>query len=121
MTDDNQSGALTRDTGALLLAVGGLAAAFGAASCCALPILLSSFGLGTAWLVAVAWVAAPHRIALLIAAVGCLAGAGAVFIWRRRVAACTPGAACRGPANTILLKSTLVTGGVLVMLGYLYA
>jgi hypothetical protein len=43
-----------RDTGALLLAAGGLAAAFGAASCCALPLLLGSVGLGSAWLVAVA-------------------------------------------------------------------
>jgi mercuric ion transport protein len=109
-----------RDTGALLLAAGGLAAAFGAASCCALPILLGSLGLGGAWLVAVAWLAAPHRIALLIAAVLCLVGAGGVFIWRRRVAACTPGAACGHPATSILLASTLAAGGVLVVLGYLY-
>jgi len=43
-----------RDTGVLLLAAGGLAAAFGAASCCALPLLLGSLGLGSAWLVSVA-------------------------------------------------------------------
>ena len=30
----------TKETGALLLAIGGLAAAFGAASCCAIPMLL---------------------------------------------------------------------------------
>src|SRR5713226_6129593 len=51
-----------RDTGSLLLAAGGLAAAFGAASCCGLPVLLGSLGLGSAWLVAVAWIAAPHRL-----------------------------------------------------------
>jgi len=72
-------------------------------------------------MVAVAWIAAPHRIALLIAAVVCLVGAGAVFIWRRRVAACTPGAVCGHPATTIRLTSTLVAGGVLVVLGYVYA
>ena len=54
-----------RDAGATLLAAGGIAAAFGAASCCALPMLLGSFGLGSAWLIAVAWLAAPHRLALL--------------------------------------------------------
>ena len=32
----------TKETGALLLAIGGLAAAFGAASCCAIPMLLGS-------------------------------------------------------------------------------
>ena len=54
-----------RDTGALLLAAGGLTAAFGAASCCALPLLLGSLGLGSAWLVTVAWFAAPHRLDLV--------------------------------------------------------
>jgi len=52
----------TKETGALLLAIGGLAAAFGAASCCAIPMLLGSLGLGSAWLAGVAIVAAPHRI-----------------------------------------------------------
>jgi len=68
MTDDLQPAASERrpahDTGALLIAAGGLAAAFGAASCCALPVLLGSFGLGSAWLAGVIWLAAPHRIAL---------------------------------------------------------
>src|ERR1700730_3873487 len=82
-----------RDTGALLLAAGGLAAAFGAASCCALPVLLGSLGLGSAWLLAVAWFAAPHRPALLMAAIVCLVGGGGLFLWRRRAAACAPGAA----------------------------
>jgi len=62
----------TKETGALLLAIGGLAAAFGAASCCAIPMLLGSLGLGSAWLAGVAILAAPHRIALITAAVVCL-------------------------------------------------
>jgi len=77
-TDNSQTTselAPLRDTGALMLAAGGLAAAFGAASCCALPLLLGPLGLGSAWLVAVAWLAAPHRIALLIAAVVCVCSA----------------------------------------------
>ena len=110
-----------RDTGSLLLAVGGLAAAFGAASCCGLPLLLSALGLSTAWLVAVAWIAAPHRLALLVAAIVCLVGAGGLFVWRRRVAACTPGVVCRRPATTGLLVCLLSVGSVLVVLGYLYA
>jgi hypothetical protein len=73
-----------RDAGATLLAAGGIAAAFGAASCCALPMLLGSFGLGSAWLIAVAWLAAPHRLALLGLAIVCLGGAGGLLLWRRR-------------------------------------
>lgn len=111
-----------RETGVLLLAAGGLVAAFGAASCCALPLLFGSIGLGTTWLVAVAWFAAPHRPALLVAAVVCLVGAGGLFVWRRRVAACTPGiAACGRPATTALLVSVLSLGALLAVLGYLYA
>ncbi len=48
-----------RDASAMVLAAGGIAAAFGAASCCALPMLLGSVGLGSAWLIAVAWLAVP--------------------------------------------------------------
>ena len=125
MTDDLQPAVSerppARDTGALLIAAGGLAAAFGAASCCALPVLLGSFGLGSGWLAGVAWLAAPHQIALLIAAVVCLAWGGAAFLWHRRVAACAPGAVCRRPITTAFLSTTLLVGAVLVVLGYLYA
>jgi mercuric ion transport protein len=110
-----------RDTGAFLLAAGGLAAAFGAASCCALPILLSSVGLGSAWLVAVAWLAAPHRIALLTTAVVCLVGAGVVFVWRRRPAVCTPGTIRGRLPVTLLLMGVLSLGAVLAALGFMYA
>ena len=125
MTDDLQPAGSerrpARDTGPLLIAAGGLAAAFGAASCCALPVLLGSFGLGSAWLAGVAWLAAPYQVALLIAAVVCLASGGAAFLWHRRVAACAPGAVCRRPMTTAFLTCTLVVGAVLVVLGYLYA
>ena len=110
-----------RDTSALLLAAGGLAAAFGAASCCALPLLLGSLGLGSAWLVAVASFAAPHRIALLTAAIVCLVASGAVFAWRRRVAACGPGVTCRSAATATLVVGVLSVGTVLVVLGFMYA
>jgi mercuric ion transport protein len=110
-----------RDTGALMLAAGGLAAAFGAASCCALPLLLGSLGLGSAWLVAVAWLAAPHRMALLVAAVVCLLGAGGIFVWRRRAVACAPGLPCGRPAITALLMGVLSVGAVLAVLGFMYA
>ena len=105
---------------ALLLAAGGVTAAFGAASCCALPLLLGSLGLGSAWLVTVAWIAAPHRLALLALAVGCLA-AGGVLLWRRRrIAACEAGA-CGSPVITTVVTCLLSLGAVLVALGWIYA
>src|SRR6516162_10583603 len=81
-----------KETGALLLAVGGLAAAFGAASCSAIPVLLGR-GLSSAWLAGVAIFAAPHRMALVGAAVVCLIGAATVLVRYRRALACAPGAA----------------------------
>ncbi len=125
MTDDTKIAAPdrgpARDTGALLLAAGGFAAAFGAAACCALPLLLGSLGLGSAWLLALAWVAAPHRIALLAIAIVCLASGSGVLLWRRhRAASCVP-AAGRRLALTSLVTAVLSLGVVLVVLGFLYA
>jgi mercuric ion transport protein len=126
MIDDTRNAAPertpARDTGALLLAAGGLAAAFGAASCCALPLLLGSLGLGSAWLVTVAWFAAPHRLALLAIAMICLGSGAAVLLWRRRrIAACAPGVACGSPVITGLVTSVLTLGLVLVVLGFMFA
>jgi mercuric ion transport protein len=72
-----------RDTGAALLAAGGFATAFGAASCCALPLALGALGLGGAWLGGLAIFFAPYRIVLLMAAAVCLLVGGALS-WRRR-------------------------------------
>ena len=115
------AGAPLRDTGAVLLAAGGFAAAFGAASCCALPLLLGSLGLGSTWLVAVAWIAAPHRVALLGFATSCLVAAGGLLLWgRRRAAAYPPGTSCGRPALTAFASGVLSLAGVLIVLGFVY-
>lgn len=107
-------------TGSVLLTLSG-AAAFGAASCCGLPFLLASAGLGTAWLTGIAQAAAPYRSILLIAGALCLAG-GAGLLWRqRRIAACVPGAFCARPAVKSLTLTGLSIGGVLLYLGYTFA
>jgi mercuric ion transport protein len=110
------------EAGAALLADGGVAAAFGAASCCALPVLLGSLGLGSTWLLGLALLAAPHRLILLAAGVACLAG-GAFLLWRQQqaAAACAPGTACSRPAVRRLTAAGLVLGSILLVLGYAYA
>jgi mercuric ion transport protein len=108
----------TRGAGAVVLTAAGLAAAFGVASCCGLPFLLATAGLGSAWLGGFALMAAPHRMLLLAAATVCLVGA-AILLWRqRRVAVCAPGAICARP---VIRGATLVgvlVGLVLLYLGY---
>jgi mercuric ion transport protein len=98
-----------------------LAAAFGVASCCALPILLASFGLGSAWLIAIAWLAAPHRIALLTVTAVCLVGGIGLLLRRRRAAAvCPPGLGRRRFVVATLAVGTLSLAAVLAGLGLIY-
>ena len=58
--------------GTATLTLAGIAAAFGVAACCALPILFASAGIGAAWLGGVAIVAAPYRTPLLLIGALCL-------------------------------------------------
>ena len=69
-------------TARTVLAAGSLLAAFGVASCCALPVALSMLGIGAASLVGVGYLAAPYQSELLAAAASCLA-AVAFLSWRQ--------------------------------------
>jgi mercuric ion transport protein len=126
MTDNTERASPERgtigDTGATLLAAGGLAAAFGAASCCALPMLLGSLGLAGAWLGSLALLAGPYRPVFLATAVVGLGGGGLLF-WRGRSAvACMPGTgACGRPMTTGFLIGALSLGAVLTVLGFVFA
>jgi mercuric ion transport protein len=109
-------------SGAVLFTVGALASAFGVASCCALPLLLTTIGVSTAWLGGVALLAAPHRDALLILGAVCLAG-GAALLWRqqRTAATCGPNGACTPSAVRALTLVGLLIGAGLLWAGYAYA
>jgi mercuric ion transport protein len=126
MTDNTRTGlpelkALS-GTGATLFAATGFAAAFGAASCCALPVLLGSLGLGSAWLVSLAFLAGPYRPVLLAAAIVCLVSGGGLLLRRHQNAfPCAPGAACGRSVVTRLITGVLSLGAVLTVLGFLFA
>jgi len=109
-------------SGAVLFTVGGLAAAFGVASCCALPLLLTTIGVSTAWLGGVALRAAPRRSVLLVIGTLCLVG-GAALLWRRQRAAasCGPNGVCTPPAVQVLTLVGLLIGAGLLWAGYAYA
>jgi len=105
-----------RDTAKTVLAAGGLLAAFGVASCCALPIALSLLGMSAASLVGVGYLAAQYQQELFFGAVICL-GAAAFVMWRQRQARlCAPGAACSRPTVDWGSKIALVLAvGLLVL------
>ena len=103
---------------AAFMTVGGIGAAFAAASCCGLPFPLASTGIGFAWLTGLAIFSAPYRPILLIGAGVCLA-AGAALLWRahRHARAC----GVRRPAARNAIIAGLAVGAVLFYLGYAYA
>jgi len=88
-----------RNTGsvAALLTLSGIGAAFGLASCCALPFLLTGLGLGTAWLAGIGLFAVFHRTAFVAVALIGLGGA-VVLLWRQR--------------RTMKLSALVITGAV---------
>jgi len=126
MTENNRTGLPglkpLNETGATLFAAGGLAAAVGAASCCAIPVLLGSLGLGSAWLGSFALLATPYRPMLLAVAVVCLVSGAGLLVRRHRAAiACSPQAACGRSAVTRLITAVLLLGAVLTALGIVFA
>ena len=117
---DTPSAMKRRENGALLLAGGGLAAAFGVASCCALPVLLGAVGIGGAWLGGIALLAGPYQPWLLLAAATSLFAAGGL-LWRTRAAAGPSGAVCARPGLRLLTTITLALAAILALLGYAIA
>ena len=100
--------------GAISLALGGIASGFLAATCCALPMLLASAGLGSAWLVGIAVPAAPYRLWFV---------AGGVLLARQqmRAARCGADGLCVPASLRFVTLIGLLLAAVLLWLGYRYA
>lgn len=100
--------------GPIAFAAGGVAAAFGAASCCAIPMLLGGLGLGSLGSVLFMPMLVPFQPYLIGAAAVCLVAGGAL-LWRRGLCA------CRGTwmATTVTLIG-LMLGATLLALGFAY-
>ncbi len=102
-----------RTTGAVTLVTGGIGAAFSAAACCGLPVLLAGAGIGTTWLLPVAAALGPVAdLLILIAAIALLASLGLVA---RRPKLCTPGALCARPAFRIGIGIAALLGLALLL------
>lgn len=109
----------SRGSGAVVLTAGGLLAGFATAACCALPLLLGTLGLGSAWLFTVAAVAAPHRTVILSFG-GVALALAAVLWWRQRTNVCEPGAWCAKPGVRLATLIGLLTGAMLLVAGFVY-
>ena len=106
---------------AAVLTVAGVAAAFGVASCCALPMMLYGLGIGSAGLLGIAAFAEPHRTPLLIAGAMCLlAGAALTFFYRRAATNCATDTQRPRPVARSLIGAGIFLGSILLVLGYVY-
>jgi mercuric ion transport protein len=96
-----------------LLATGGVLAALGASSCCVLPFLLFTLGIGGAWIGNLTALA-PYQPIFVAAAVAFL-GFGFWRVYRGPKAACADDSYCARPAANRLTKAGLISATVLVV------
>jgi mercuric ion transport protein len=103
-----------RHRGAWAATVGALTAAFGVATCCALPLALAICGLGTATSLTMigGWIAPYKGLVSLVAGIGI--ACGFLLAYRPRKDQCGS-AACAPPANTRAMKAVLWLALILLL------
>ena len=100
---------------------GGIFAAFGAAACCALPLMLASVGVGSAWLGSISPVVAPYRVPLLTLASALLLAATLRLLWQfRRARTCPADSACGSSTYRGLTAIGIAIGAALLTGAFLY-
>lgn len=121
MSEPSPSPPSPKGLGTASLTLGGIAAGFGVAACCALPMLLASVGIGSAWLAGIAMTTLPYRVPLLAIGALCLLASAALLVRQQAVAACcAPDGTCTSLATRLITLAGLLIGAVLLWLGYIY-
>src|SRR6516164_1014561 len=105
--DGAQAPDMTR--GRIAAAVGSLFAALAASSCCLLPVVLFTLGVGGAWIGTLVRLA-PLQPYFIAATIACL-GVGYWLVYRSRLV-CARGGTCRMPVADGLVKSVLALATV---------
>ena len=99
--------------GTTLMAAGGLLGALAASSCCILPVVLFSLGIGGAWIGNFTQLA-PYQ-PYFLAATAVFIGTGYWLVHRASRRACVEGEACARPLPNRLVKIVLIVATVLVV------
>ena len=94
------------------VAAGGVLGAIAASSCCILPLVLFSLGMGGAWMGNLTALA-PYQPIFVIVTLGFL-GYGYWLVYRRPKQACADGTACGRSLPNRIVKSSLWLATVLV-------
>ncbi|MBU6207519.1 MAG: mercuric reductase [Alphaproteobacteria bacterium] len=119
--NEDQNSVSSSLPGATFLSLSGIAAAFGAASCCALPTLFATVGISSAWMAGIGSLALPHHdLLLVLGAIGLAGGAFQLVQMQRRALRC--GGKSVGVPRWLLVVFLfgLVSGAALLYLGYAY-
>jgi len=95
-----------------LVAAGGILGALAASSCCILPLILFSLGIGGAWIGNLT-VLAPYQPFFVAGTTGVLGYGFYLVYWKPR-RACADDAACARPVSSRLVQIALWTATVLV-------
>lgn len=105
-----------RDAAKAGFAVGGLLAAFGVASCCALPVTLSLLGISAASLVGIGHLSAQYQHELFYISAACLGVAALLLLHRRGGQACAAsGVRSRSVSNWSSLLAVLLAVALLAL------
>ena len=97
-----------------LTAAGGVLGALAASSCCVIPLVLFSAGVGGAW-VGQLTALAPYQPIFAAITLGFL-GYGYWLVYRRPQADCTPGSTCGRPMPNRLVRGALWLATALIAL-----
>ena len=114
----DQTDSTSLDRGQKLAAVGGVIGALAASSCCILPAILFSLGIGGAWIGNFTQLAPyqPYFIAATLAFIG----TGYWLSYRSSKAACAAGEACARPLPNRLVKIALIAATVIVIAAWAF-
>lgn len=97
-----------------LTAVGGIAAALGAASCCVVPFTLFMLGVSGAWISNLTALE-PYQPIFAAVALGFI-GYGAYLVYWKPKADCADGSYCAQPVSSRMAKIGLWSAGALVVI-----
>src|SRR6266849_3544776 len=101
-----------------LVAVGGILGALAASSCCIVPLILFSIGIGGAWIGNLTALA-PYK-PLFVAGTAGLLGYGFYLVYWKPRRACADGAACSRPIPSRLVQLVLWMATALVIAAFAF-
>lgn len=104
--------------GPMLAAMAGLFGALLASSCCILPLVLFSVGIGGAWIGNFTQLA-PYKPFFVAGTAGAL-GAGYWLVHRASKRACAEGDACARPLPTRVVRAVLIAATILVIAAFAF-